>query len=164
MAELTGLLHRSFGTWADRGIRFLASGQSEDVTRQRVADGECYVAVADGRLLATITVKPPGCGGWGGQWYARPEVAGFGQLAVLPELQQGGLGAALIGVAEERARALGATELALDTAEGALPLVGYYRRRGYRPVAFAQWRHANYRSLILSKPLGLLRPQSEIAL
>jgi len=43
--------------------------------------------------------------------------------------------------------------VAVDTAEGAAHLITFYRARGYRQVAYAQWDHTNYRSVILSKRL-----------
>jgi len=60
---------------------------------------------------------------------------------------------------ENRARALGAAELALDTAEGAHALIERYTKRGYRFVGYADWRpRTNYRSVILSLDLRLPRP------
>jgi len=55
---------------------------------------------------------------------------------------------------EARAAICGASEIALDTAEPATHLQDWYISRGYRPIEFAQWAHTNYRSIIMSKPLG----------
>ena len=76
-----------------------------------------------------------------------------GQFAVEPGQQRNGLGGTLIQFAENRARELGAKELALDTAVPATHLIQYYERRGYRHVGFAQWKTTNYQSVILSKTL-----------
>jgi hypothetical protein len=54
---------------------------------------------------------------------------------------------------EERACETGAEDIALHTAKGAVHLVHWYKRMGYRQVAIEQWRGKTYRSLILSKPL-----------
>jgi GNAT superfamily N-acetyltransferase len=75
------------------------------------------------------------------------------QFGVRPDLQRQGLGAAMMDFVEAEARRHGAGELALDTAEGALHLVDWYRRRGHRPVETVQWPVTDYRSVVLSKAL-----------
>ena len=150
--ELTALLHRAYAPLAASGLAYVAATQAEEVTRRRTAGRECWVARVDGVLVGTITVQPPGVP-HGCAWYERPDVAVFGQFAVEPALQRGGLGSALLAHAEARARALGAVELALDTAEGAERLVAYYEGRGFRPVGHVDWPMTNYVSVVLSKTL-----------
>jgi predicted N-acetyltransferase YhbS len=149
---LTALLHRAYAGLAAQGLRYMATHQSDEVTRQRLSQGECFVAVADGTILGTILFKDAtrtrGC-----QWYDRSEVACLGQFAVEPSLQANGLGRRMIALAEHRATATGAREIALDTAEPATHLVGWYIRLGYRFIEHAQWSHTNYLSVILSKAL-----------
>lgn len=151
--EITALLHRAYKPLADRGLRFHATYQDDQVTRDRLARGEAYVGILDGSLVATVTLygpKPGACA-----WYARPEVAHFGQLAVEPALQGRGLGASLMALVESRARERGFAELALDTAEGASHLIAHYGKRGYRLIEHVQWDPSivNYRSVVLSKKL-----------
>ena len=152
-ALLTALLHRAYAPLAAQGLRYMATHQSDGVTRQRVDEGECFVAVADGTICGTIvfkdTVRTRGC-----PWYDRDDVASFGQFAVEPDLQARGLGRRLLSLVEDRAAATGAREIALDTAEPATHLVGWYGRLGYCFIGHAQWRHTNYRSVIMSKTLG----------
>lgn len=52
--ELTELLHRAYGELAARRMRFLASHQDEKTTRERIGEGECYVAIENGRFIGTI--------------------------------------------------------------------------------------------------------------
>ena len=85
--------------------------------------------------------------------YARPGMAYFTQFAVEPGLQGTGLGSRLLRHVEEQARARGATEIALDTAEGAEHLVRYYAARGYAPAGHVKRGGKSYRSVILSKRL-----------
>jgi GNAT superfamily N-acetyltransferase len=80
-------------------------------------------------------------------------VAHVGQFAVEPALRKRGIGGRLMDAAEELARAAGARELALDTAEPALHLIDLYGRRGFRLIEYAQWRGKRYRSVIMSKTL-----------
>jgi GNAT superfamily N-acetyltransferase len=151
--ELTELLHHGYGDLAARGMKFLASHQDENLTRERAAEGECYVAIHEGRMIGTIV--------WrnaqqteGTPWYDRPDVASFGQFAVEPALQRHGIGSKLVHLAEKRSTETGAAELALDTAEPAEELIHFYTRRGYRFIDYTKWDIVNYRSLILSKRLS----------
>lgn len=104
--EITALLHRAYAVHAARGLRFYASYQDADVTRERAGEGECYLALVDGVIVATITALPAGrqseC-----SWYARSDTASMGQLAVDPAFQRRGIGTSLMNLAEERARQWG---------------------------------------------------------
>lgn len=152
--DLTRLLHRAYARLASMGLRYMATHQPYEMTRERAASGECWVAVSAGALVGTILFKPAERTG-GSPWLDRPEVASLAQFAVVPELQGGGLGARLMDLAERRAAETGAEEIALDTAEPAAHLVTWYGRRGYRLVEHAQWAHTNYRSVIMSKRVGM---------
>ena len=151
--ELTRLLHRAYARLAAMGLRYMATHQSDEVTRERAGQGECWVAVAGGwALVGTILFRPAARTG-GSPWLDRPEVASLAQFAVAPEWQGARLGARLMDLAERRAAETGAEEIALDTAEPAEHLVALYARRGYRLVEHVQWGHTNYRSVIMSKPV-----------
>lgn len=156
VSELTELLHRSYKRLADMGLRFVATHQSDAVTLERLSSGEAFVAELKGRIVGTILFRPPhltrGC-----EWYDRPEVAMFGQFGVEPGLQGSGIGKALLLHCEQRAREEGASEIALDTSEKALHLIEMYQRWGYRLVGETQWDGVNYRSVIMSKRLGMER-------
>jgi GNAT superfamily N-acetyltransferase len=152
MDELTELLHRAYGALGAMGFNYTAVDQTVERTRQRASDGECYVAVDRGRIVATATFglvdtigRPPE--------YARPGMAYFTQFAVEPGLQGTGLGSRLLRHVEEQARGRGATEIALDTAEGATHLVRYYAARGYGPAGHVKRAGKTYRSVILRKAL-----------
>ena len=134
------------------GLNYTAVDQPPETTLRRIARGTCLVADLDGRLVGTITWYRPQtlehCA-----WYQRTDVAVLGQFGVLPSDQGRGVGTLLISEVEQRARDAGATELALDTAEPARHLIGYYSRRGFRQVEIAQWNDKTYRSVIMSKRL-----------
>lgn len=151
IADLTAMLHAAYSGLQRQGFNYTAVDQSEEVTRRRIAGGECYLAIDDDRLVGSILFRrrPQGCA-----WYDQPHVAAVHQFGVLPTAQRRGIGLELMRLSEKRARETGATELALDTAEGAIHLVEWYMRLGYRNVAIEQWRGKTYRSLILSKRLG----------
>ncbi|MGF6765988.1 ribosomal protein S18 acetylase RimI-like enzyme [Paraburkholderia sp. GAS33] len=152
ISELTRLLHRAYANLAAMGLRYMATHQSEEVTQRRVDEGECYVATFAGALVATIIFKSVEQTR-GSLWLDRSDVASLGQFAVAPELRSKGLGARMMDLVESRGVEAGATELALDTAEPADHLVAWYRRREYRFIEYAQWKHTNYRSVIMSKAI-----------
>ncbi len=161
VTELTDLLHLSYRQLAARGLRYVATHQDEDITRRRIAGGQCFVATIGDRLVATITLKSQGPA-HGCDWYRRPGVAYCAQLGVEPDLQRRGIGALLLDVVEQRAWLTGSEQIALDTSEQATDLIGWYGRRGYRQVQQVDWEVTNYRSVVLSKSLVLpavaLRP------
>ena len=153
--ELTSLLHRAYGNMAARNIRFLATHQSVEVTLDRTRETESWVTVEDDRIVGTVSLYPPGVDGGGHEWFGRPGVAKFIQLAVEPSFKRRGLGSALISLAESRAIELGATEIAIDTAVPATDLRSMYRARGYEHVTYCDYRpNTNYPSVVMSKRLG----------
>ncbi len=152
ISEVTELLHRAYKRLGDMGLRFWATWQTDDITLERVQSGRCYVAINERRVIGTITYYYP-IRHKGTPWYERPDVAAFGQFAVEPALQQQGIGGRLITTVEEAAKADGAVELALSTAEPAEHLIRYYERRGYRYIETADFSQPHYRSVIMSKTL-----------
>ncbi len=158
LAHLTALLHRAYQQHADRGLHTLAAFQPEEVTRRRIADGECTVATYMGKIVGTIMFKSPvqTMRAWPGvPWFSRPAggVASFSQFAVEPEYQGKGIGVELMTHVERRGLETGASELALSTPEPAEWLVAMYSRHGYRAVSRFVWPNANYQSAIMSKSL-----------
>lgn len=155
--DITDLLHRAYAPLAAKGMHYVASHQSADVTRDRALRGETFVAIEDGRIVGTITLEPAPASvnpTAGGEFYDQPGIAHFGQYAVDPRLKGTGLGKRLLRRIEERAKELGAVELALDTSVHASGLIALYERWGYRHVGDIDWRPSvNYPSVVLSKTL-----------
>lgn len=152
LAALTALLHRAYADLAGRGLRYLATHQSVDVTRQRIARGEALVATIGSDVVGTVTWYAPDPANKG--WYGQPGVASFGQFGVEPRLRGLGIGRALVDEVVRRASAIGAHEIACDTAEPATDLIAMYEAWGFRIVGTTDYRpETNYRSVVLSKPL-----------
>ena len=61
----------------------------------------------------------------------------------------------LVKFIESRALQDGKKELACDTAESAIQLIDFYKRRSYYSIGFHQWSHA---CIILAKTLGHIQP------
>ena len=157
LAELTELLNDAYRIHLEKGLRYVATWQDESVTSSRMTGAECWIAVEEGRIVGTITLRPPERAG-GHPFYDRPDVAVFNQLAVTPEHQHHGLGSRLLERVEMRAHELGAAEIACDTAQSASELIQWYKRHGYRIVGTANWETTNYRSYLLSKKLEPTTP------
>lgn len=153
MEELTELLHRAYAAHAAIGMNFTSSYQDHEETRRRIDVGESYVAEADGRVVGTIILRPPGIGS-DCAYYEKPGVGYFAQFAVDPDFQKQGIGSWLVEFVERRAVELNIPELALDTAEPATELIAWYNRRGYKHVDYTQWEGKRYRSVVLSKKLA----------
>jgi GNAT superfamily N-acetyltransferase len=152
LEALTHLLHDAYAPLAAAGMRFVASHQDVETTRQRLAKGETFVAVSGDQIVGTITLAEAAATR-GSPFYDRPDAADFGQFAVRPDLQRRRIGSELIAMVEQRAREKGVVELALNTSEHATGLIAMYKKKGYRFIEYVQWDDVNYRSVILSKTL-----------
>lgn len=159
LPEITRLLHVSYSPLAAQGLRYLATHQDDATTLRRLREGHAFVALDGQEVVGTITLYEPAPGS-SCEWYRRDGVYHFGQFAVHPERQGEGIGHRLLQRAEDEARALGATELSLDTAETAEHLCRWYARLGFRFIQHVSWDVTNYRSVILSKTLSTISSTS----
>ena len=146
MQTLTTLLHLSYASLAAQGWNFTAVDQSVDVTRERLAGAQGFVAELGGRLVGTVAVRGPKPAGEAyiadppPPLYTTAGTAILSQLAVHPDCRGQGLAEQLITAAEAWAQAEGHHQIALDTAEPATALRSRYARRGYTEVGVVQWQ------------------------
>lgn len=150
--ELTGLLHRAYSRMLKQGFNVTGAYQSPEVTRERNANGECWVAELKGQIVGTILILPPGKLTVHPA-YAQPGVAAIGQFAIEPAYQGHGYGAELLNFAERRAAALGARQVMLDTAVDAVRLVQWYQKKGYQIIDQVRWKGKTYQSVLLASKL-----------
>lgn len=170
--EITRLLHRAYRPQVEMGLAPLAGRQGDDITADRAAHSECWLATIPREpnplIPGTREPVPPH---WGPEriagvilfeevekatfppFFLRPHVAHFAQFGVDPDLQGLGIGRLLLDKVEQRAREKGAVELACSMAEPDRRLYDYYTRRGFRFIEHWQWPYTNYRSCIISKAL-----------
>jgi GNAT superfamily N-acetyltransferase len=134
------------------GLRYLATHQSVEITRDRIAKGTCFVAELDSRIIGTVTYYGPETV-TRIPWMDEDRVAWFGQFGVEPHLQGQGIGSRLVDHVEAFAGAHDVDQLALDTAEPATHLIEWYERLGYEFVEYVNWEETNYRSVIMRKRL-----------
>src|SRR5688572_25113999 len=149
LVELTALLHRAYRPLLEMGLNYTATNQDVETTERRAADGICFVAEFENRVVATVTLSFAPVD-WINDYYRRPGVWRFGQFAVEPALQGTGVGARLLDYIEAYAAREGASELALDTAVPAQHLIEFYRKRGYVIVDRCQWPGHSYESVVMS--------------
>jgi GNAT superfamily N-acetyltransferase len=154
--ELTSMLHRAFGDLGRKGLQCTCVDQSVDVTARRATRGDCYVALAAGRIVGTMTLEAPRRGA-ACPWYRRPEVASLHQFAVDPCEQGLGYGKVLLLIASRWARERGYRELALDTPADASHLIDFYRAQGFRVIDKMQRPGKDYCSVVLSKTIEPMR-------
>ena len=104
-----------------------------------VRSGQAWVALADGEIAGLIVLVVY-------QGYLLIE-----NIAVLPSAQRRGIGARLLALAEDEARANGLGEIRLYTNEGMTENLAYYPRRGYVETHRAE--EEGFRRVFFSKQL-----------
>jgi GNAT superfamily N-acetyltransferase len=157
IADVTDMLHDAYRPLAEKGMRFVASHQDADETRQRTQKGDTIVAIDNNQIVGIVTLSDVattrGCA-----FYDRDDVASFGQFAVRPSHQSRGIGSKLLDLVETLAHEKGVGELALDTSEHATDLIAMYQAKGFRFIEYVQWKRPNYRSIVFSKTLRVPTP------
>ena len=153
VAPITEMLRRAYAELKAMGFNYLATHQSDEVTRLRLEKDAAWVAEDEGAIVGTISVCPWTSLSDPAEAYRRPGLWLFHQFGVEPAHQGRGIGTRLMEVAEEHARAHGAAEIACDTAEGATHLVSMYEGKGFSIVGRADFGDTNYESVILVKRL-----------
>ena len=159
LVELTALLHRAYARLGAMDLNFTAVDQTVAVTAERVARGQCFVAMVGDAMAGTVTVSrphDPARSDWvaPSPWLVRCDTAHFGQLAVDPRFQGRRIGDALIARCEAWALGEGYARMLLDTAMPAEHLRTRYERLGYRAEDEVQWNGKRYRSVLMVKELG----------
>lgn len=139
------LVNAAYRELADLGMNYTGTYQDERITRERMQGRDVWLAFADNRLVATISIDVREQNG-------RPTLY-IGQFAVAPDLKRQGIGAYLMDHVERIAHERGLTRLGLDTATKAHHLVRFYTSRGFRTVEQVHWEGKTYESYIMEKDL-----------
>lgn len=149
---ITVLLNRGYAGLAERGLRYVASWQTPEMTLERIRMGTCFLALDGSKIVGTVMLYPTaedaGC-----ELYMQPGVFHFGKFAVDPDRRGEGIGRMLFDTIEATARDQGAEILACDTAEPATDLIAMYERWGFKIVGKQDYTLTNYISVVLAKPL-----------
>jgi GNAT superfamily N-acetyltransferase len=143
--RIAALLRAAYAEHASAGLNFSAASVTAAQVRERVLDGEVYVAHDEGTLVGTynLRIKTDALG----------DAGYLNSLAIDPALRHTGLGRLLLDHAEIEASGRGLRRMRLDTAIPLIDLVRWYERRGYRAVAQTHWQGKAYDSVIMEKML-----------
>src|SRR5437868_5608533 len=107
---------------------------------QAVRGGQAWAAVEDGQIAGFVILVP------------QDGYLLLDNVAVLPAAQGRGIGARLLGLAEEHARAFGLGEIRLYTNEAMTENLAYYPRHGYTETHRAEqegFRRVFFRKRVL---------------
>lgn len=104
-----------------------------------VRSGQAWAAIQDGEVVGFVVL------------IAQPGYLLLDNVAVLPAVQNRGIGGRLLGLAEERARSLGAGEIRLYTNEAMTENLAYYARHGY--VETHRAGQDGFRRVFFRKPI-----------
>jgi GNAT superfamily N-acetyltransferase len=154
IADVTALLHEAYSEHLANGLHFSAATQDDETTYKRLASATALIGFDEDAVAATgviyehirARVDLP-------SWFSQDDVSVAAQLAVLPRLQRHGIGSELLAVLERQAKDWGKLHLAFDTAEPALDLISFYKKRGYVMIDYFQYSDTSHRHVILSKML-----------
>jgi ribosomal protein S18 acetylase RimI-like enzyme len=106
-----------------------------------VRSGLTWAAVLDGEIVGLLVLE------------VAPDHLLLENVAVLPSAQRTGVGARLLALAEDQARARGLAEIRLYTNEAMTENLAYYPRRGYAETHRAE--QDGFRRVFFSKRLTL---------
>lgn len=154
--ELTTLLHAACRELQDAGLNFTAATQDVETTRQRVAEGACWVLEHDGRVSAsmTISVPPPEDIRALSEHARQPNTGWLCQVAVGPELRGRAVARTLFDIARAWAESEGITRIGLDTAAPAAHLVRMYGRWGFEHLDDVHFSGKSYDSAVMTQDLS----------
>lgn len=151
LERLTDLIHRAYAPHLAHGLRFVGTHQSVEVTAERLATGDAFIATSPDCIVGTVLARPPQPSS-SVPLYRDPQTWSISQLAVAPEYKGRGLGRALHDTAVRHAVRQGARTVALDTAAPAARLIRLYKSWGYRIVGRADFRPTtNYESVLMAQ-------------
>ena len=153
LVELTTLLHRAFARLKRMGLACRSADQPVAVTRQRIGQGECFVAVCGGRIVGTLTLYRHERTSES-EVYRSRRVASLHQFAVEPEFQGRGIGRRLLEYAESWSARHGYRELALDTPAPAEHLIAFYQHHGFYRAETLAFTGRPYRSAVHVKAVS----------
>ena len=144
--HIAALLRSAYAAHLAAGLNFSAATATAAYVRSRIRRHEVYVLRRARTIIGTVTLRTK---------EDERGIAGYvSALAVDPSLRGTGFGGTLLARAEREAMARGLLRMRLDTAKPAQDLIGWYERRGYRPVGEVHWKGKTYDSVVMEKGLS----------
>jgi predicted N-acetyltransferase YhbS len=141
------LVNEAYKELADLGLNYTATYQNEEVTRERMQKGRCFVLLDGELIIGTILF-------FDRDYLNRNKKCGYvGQFGIHPNYKRKGLGHLLMDYVESLAVQEGYESLQLDTAKPATHLVNWYLKREYQIIASTKWEGKTYESWIFERSL-----------
>ena len=131
------VIHEATMWLLSRGIRQWEPGAyPRRMVEVGIASGELFVLRRGLEIVGTVRLQWEDADVWGEQ----PPIAGYVHtLTIRRSVGGSGVGAAMMGWCDERAREAGRSLMRLDCAGGNVGLCAYYERLGYRRVGERRW-------------------------
>lgn len=145
------LLWRANKDNRDKGFILKTSELTGEQLKARLGtEGKCFVALDEGRLVGTISVRFMERN----TWYARGRIADFMLFAIIPEYQKRHIGSLLFEKAFSYVRENGHSVVELDTAENNKNAINCYKHYGFKMVGYKANPRGDHYSVIMAKWLN----------
>lgn len=152
--EITKVLNEAYEELLQKNLKYAATRQNTEKTRDRIKGGTCLIAEKNGKIVGTVTYhireKRPGA-----KWYIDGKYVTFSQLGILPEYRKDNI---LIYMGKYLMRTVFRDKelscVLLDTSEEAEHLVKQYVAFGMQIVDYISWRGTNYYSYVFRKEVN----------
>ena len=153
LEKLTDLIHSAYAAHAASGLKYWGTYQTVEDTKRRTSRGICLIALLNGEYVGTGLFCPPQPES-PVELYRDASVWTLAQFCVAPEFKGKGYGKAIHSHGLQLLKQMGASTLALDTAEPAKSLIDMYKSWGYELVGTCDWRpNTNYLSVLMSRAI-----------
>ncbi|MDD4036733.1 MAG: GNAT family N-acetyltransferase [Bacilli bacterium] len=152
--DITELLHKAYTVRIKEGLKYNAATQSAEVTKNRVGNGTCLIAIIDEELVGTITCNIYNCYS---KKYSLKYDKNFyiiSQFAVKPYYKHRGIGKKLIEYVEDLAQKNNCDAIYGDTASSAKQLLSWYDHLDYLKIGFLSHPNTNYYSVVFRKTIN----------
>lgn len=143
--QITQLLHLAYKEKADKNMKYSATHQDPSITKKRVGQGKCLVALYKGELVGTITLNIKRNG----------ENVGFlKQVAVHPNYKGLGIGSMMVDSIFKISQDIELSKIELTTAAKAKSLIKWWQGFGFKLISFTSYSNTNYYSVRMRKFIG----------
>ena len=132
----------------DKGFQLATAQMTGEQLKERIGDdGHCFVAMADGQVIGTLSLRYVDRNAW----FVRGRIADYILSAVLPEYQGYHVNSALTQLAFDAAKRDGCQVIELDTAENNEHAIKVYEHFGFQLVGYKANPRGDHYSVIMAK-------------
>ena len=128
----------------------VTANYSGNELKEKIGNGECFVAMIGGEVIGTGSVSIRECN----FWFSKGRIAYFLFDAILPKYQGLGIYSQIDVAREEFVNSLGINVIYTHTSYSNKKMQIIKKKSGYRLVVFSAFRSTNYFSVTLAKWLN----------